>query len=125
MRNLSAFQITSVRAFTTMLITLPLAYFTLGFDFSGVTSVGLTSLFYSSLISSFAGFILSLYIITQFGVATSIMTNYMVPIVASIGGALLLDERITIGMGIGMTIILLGISIINSKQRAVAPAPAD
>lgn len=119
-RDLSAFQITSVRALTTMVITLPLAYFTIGIDFTGVTSVGLTSLFYSALISSFAGFILALYIISQFGVATSIMTNYMVPIVASVGGALLLDEQITGGMVVGMTIILIGISIINSKKRSVA-----
>ncbi|MEM7117944.1 MAG: DMT family transporter [Chloroflexota bacterium] len=120
-RDLSAFQITSVRALTTMVITLPLAFFTIGIDFSVVTSVGLTSLFYSALISSFAGFILALYIINQFGVATSIMTNYLVPIVASIGGALLLDERITIGMVSGMVIILIGISIINSKNQAAQP----
>lgn len=116
-RDLSPFQITSVRALVTMLVTLPLAYLWFGIDFSMVTQVGYTSLLYSALISSFAGFILALYIITTFGVATSIMTNYMVPIVASIGGALLLDERITLGMVSGMIIILIGISLINSRQQ--------
>lgn len=121
-RDLSAFQITSVRVLTTMLITLPLAYFWVGIDLSSVTSVGISSLLYSALISSFAGFILALYIINNFGVATSIMTNYMVPIVASIGGAVLLDERITLGMVTGMIIILAGISLINSRKQKPALA---
>ena len=114
-RDLSAFEITSVRALVTMLIILPIAYFIIGIDLSMVTRVGTTALFYSALISSFAGFILALYIINRFGVATSVMTNYVVPIVASIGGALLLNEKITIGMVGGMIIILAGIFIINMK----------
>ena len=114
-RELSSFQITSVRVVVAMIVILPIAYFWTGIDLSRLTRVGITAIFYSALISSFAGFILSLYVINRFGVATSVMTNYMVPIVASIGGALLLDEIITLGMVGGMVIILAGISIINMK----------
>jgi drug/metabolite transporter (DMT)-like permease len=115
-RDLSAFEITSVRAFVAMLVTLPIAYLFIGIDLSALTRVGVTAILYSSLISSFAGFILSLYIINQFGVATSVMTNYMVPIVTAIGGVLLLDERVTVGMVGGMLIIIAGIAIINMKK---------
>ncbi len=114
-RDMSAFQITSVRALVTTVIILPIAYFIYGMDLSVLTNVGWTALFYSAVISSFFGFIMALYIINRFGVATSVMTNYVVPIVAAIGGALLLDERITIGMVGGMIVIIAGIAIINSK----------
>ena len=115
-RELSPFQVTSVRALVTMVIVLPIGLYFGGIDFSMVTSVGYTSLAYSSIISSFAGFILSLYIIKRFGVATSVMVHYMIPIVATVTGVLLLNEKITVGMVIGMSIILGGISIINSKR---------
>ncbi|MFK7800418.1 MAG: DMT family transporter [Anaerolineae bacterium] len=115
-RKLSPFQITSVRALVTMLIVLPIGLYFGGIDFSAVTYVGYSSLVYSAIISSFAGFILSLYIINQFGVATSVMVHYMIPIVATTTGILLLDEKITTGMLVGMAIIIGGISIINSKK---------
>ena len=114
-RDLSAFQITAVRAVVTMAIILPIGLMMGGIDFSAVTRVGYTSLLYSSLISSFAGFILSLYIINQFGVATSVMVSYVIPVVAAVTGVMLLDEKITWGMLTGMAIIIGGISIINSR----------
>ena len=115
-KDLSAFQITSIRVLTCTVITLPIAYYLYGFDMSDITRVGYTALFYSAIISSFMGFILSLYIINNFGVATSIQTNYVTPIVATIGGILLLDEQITIGMLAGMLVISLGVYTINAKH---------
>ena len=115
-RKLSPFQITSVRALVAMLIVLPIGLYFGGIDFSVVTRVGYAALAYSAIISSFAGFILSLYIINQFGVATSVMVHYMIPIVATTTGILLLNEKVTMGMFVGMAIIIGGISIINSKS---------
>lgn len=112
-RNLSAMQITSVRVFTAMVITIPLAFFLGQLDFSEITRVGVFTVIYSGIVSSFAGFVLSLYIINTYGVSTSIMTNYIVPIVASIGGVLLLNEQITLPMLIGMSVIIGGIYLIN------------
>ncbi|HFC12209.1 MAG TPA: DMT family transporter, partial [Anaerolineae bacterium] len=83
--DLDILQITSVRVFTAMLVTIPLGYLLGGLDISQVTYIGLTTLFYSAIISSFLGFILSLYIINEFGVTTSIMTNYLVPVIATSG----------------------------------------
>lgn len=114
-RDLSAFQITAVRAVVTMLLILPIGLYFGGIDFSAVTRVGYMSLLYSSIISSFAGFILSLYIINRFGVTMSVMVSYVIPVVAAITGVLLLDEKITWGMLAGMAVIIGGISIINSK----------
>ena len=116
LKDANTFQITSVRVLTAGLITLPIAWFVSGIDFSEVTRVGIISLFYSSIISSFLGFILSLYIVTRFGVATSIMTNYIVPVVAAIGGVIILNEQVTVGMLGGMTIIIAGVYLINQRQ---------
>lgn len=113
--DLDVMQITSVRVFTAMLITIPSGYLLGGIDVSQVTQSGIIALFYSAIISSFFGFILALYIINKFGVTTSIMTNYLVPVVATLGGLLLLDERVTGIMLIGMATISLGIYIINRK----------
>ncbi len=114
-RDLSAVQITSVRVFTAMLITMPLAFFLGQLDFSAVTRIGVITVFYSGIVSSFAGFILSLYVINNFGVSTSIMTNYIVPIIASIGGVLLLNEQISGPMLVGMAVIICGIYLINQQ----------
>ncbi len=114
-RDLSAIQITSVRVFTAMVITVPLAFVLGQLDFSAVTRVGVITVLYSGIISSFAGFILSLYIINNFGVSTSIMTNYIVPIVATIGGVLLLNETISVTTLASMAVIICGIYLINQQ----------
>ena len=41
------------------------------------------------------------------------MTQYVVPIVGSVGGILLLGERVTAGMLIGVSLIVAGITIIQ------------
>ena len=115
--DLSPYQITSVRIFVTMCIMLPVGFLTGGIVFAEVTRVGYTALIYSTFVGSFAGFILSLYIIKRFGVATSVMVQYFMPVVASVVGFLLLDETITGGMLVGMTIIIGGLALINSKPK--------
>ena len=118
-RELGAIEVTSVRVFVSMLITLPLGFLLYNVNLAALSDTAWMAISYSSVISSFAGFILALYIINNFGVATSIMTNYCVPIVATIGGALILDEKITIGMLVGMAIISSGLYLINAQnQRA-------
>jgi drug/metabolite transporter (DMT)-like permease len=41
------------------------------------------------------------------------MPLYVVPVVATLGGALLLGERITAGILVGMALIAVGIGLIN------------
>ena len=44
------------------------------------------------------------------------MTAYVIPVAATLGGALLLMEQITTGMLGGMALIILGIAIINRYE---------
>ncbi len=122
-RDLDTVQVTSVRTFVGMALTAVAALLWSDTNLADVTQVGISALLYSASISSFAGFLLSLYIITRFGATTSAMTAYIVPVFSTIGGALLLDERITLGMLGGMAIIIAGIIIINSRQQTPTLSP--
>jgi drug/metabolite transporter (DMT)-like permease len=60
---------------------------------------------------------LGFYVIQRFGATSSAMTSYIIPIVATLGGALLLGERLTLGMGGAMALILTGIVLINRRRK--------
>ena len=49
----------------------------------------------------------------RFGATTAAMTQYVVPVVAGIGGVLLLGEHITFVMLVGVSLIIGGITIIR------------
>ncbi len=51
------------------------------------------------------------------------MTLYVVPVIASIGGILILDEQFIIGMVVGMILIVGGISLINRQSQQVQAKP--
>ena len=64
--------------------------------------------------------IVSFYIVKRFGATASAMTAYVIPVVASIGGYLLLDETITLGMVGGMVLIVMGIALINQREEQIS-----
>jgi drug/metabolite transporter (DMT)-like permease len=115
LRGFDAFDVTSTQIFIATLIVLPLSALFIGIDLQNVNIQGYFSLVYSALVGTFIGFILYFYTIKQFGATQAAMTNYVVPVAASLGGVLLLDEKITVGMLIGMGIIILGILLINYR----------
>jgi drug/metabolite transporter (DMT)-like permease len=59
------------------------------------------------------------YNVKRFGATAAAMTLYIVPVVATLGGALVLGEEITSGMLGGMALIVCGIAILNLPGRAV------
>lgn len=72
---------------------------------------------YIVLLGTFAGMLLAFYKIKQFGATASAMTAYIIPVFAGIGGAILLNERITALMVVGMGFIMTGITLINYKRH--------
>jgi drug/metabolite transporter (DMT)-like permease len=58
----------------------------------------------------------SFLVIKKFGATASGMAGFIVTVVASIEGVLLLDEQITASMVAGMVLIIIGITIINQKS---------
>ena len=117
MRDLDAFDVSSVRMVAAAATVLPLSVLLVGFDLTAVTQQGYMALGYAALVGTFAGMLLAFYNIKQFGATASAMTAYIIPIFAGIGGALLLNERITSFMLVGMALIMAGIALINQKHR--------
>ena len=71
---------------------------------------------YTALVGSSLALVLRIYTIKRFGASITSMAGYVIPITASVGGALFLGEKITLWMLIGMVIILLGIMLLNNTH---------
>lgn len=110
------FAVASIRMFTAALIVLPLSLIVVGFDMSQVTASGYFALFYAALVGTFAGHLVSIFIIDRYSATASAMSTYIIPIVTGIGGVLLLNETITPGMVLAMGVIVAGIVILNQHQ---------
>ena len=118
MSEMDSFDVASVRMLSASLVVLPLSYLFIGFDLSEVTPLGYAGLGYAALVGTFSGMLLAFYNIKHFGATASAMTAYVIPVVATVGGYLFLDEIITVNMLGGMGLIILGIGIINQRQQA-------
>ncbi|VAW31224.1 hypothetical protein MNBD_CHLOROFLEXI01-2656 [hydrothermal vent metagenome] len=108
-----AFDVASIRMFVAALIVMPLSALIIGVDLQAVTSVGYMALVYAALMGTFGGLLLAVYNVKQFGATAAAMTGYIVPIFAGLGGVLLLDERITAVMLVGVVLIISGVMIVN------------
>jgi len=117
MQDCNTFDITGVRMFVGAIFVMPLSLLLEGFDLSKVDSNGILALFFTAVMGSFLGMMLSLYNIQRFGPTAAVMTAYVIPIVAGLIGFLFLDEKITWGMASSIMLIILGVWIINSNGR--------
>jgi drug/metabolite transporter (DMT)-like permease len=111
--NYKSFDVASIRMFVAAIVVMPLSALVIGFDLHSVTTSGYLALGYAALVGTFAGLLLAVYNVKRFGATAAAMTGYVVPIFAGLGGVLLLDERITAVMLIGVVLIVGGIIIIN------------
>ncbi len=113
MRSFDTVDVNSVRMVSAAAVVLPVSLLLVGFDLSSVDTLGYMALIYASLVGTFAGLMLAFNNIQRFGATASAMSAYIIPIVATIGGVLLLNETITVGMLAGMALILGGVALIN------------
>lgn len=113
MRHLDAFDVASVRMLAAALLVMPLSLLFVGFDLRAVDGQGYFALIYAALVGTLAGMLLAFHNVKRFGATAAAMTAYVVPLVAGIGGVLILHETFTSVMLVGMGIIVLGIAIIN------------
>jgi drug/metabolite transporter (DMT)-like permease len=116
-RDTDTFQVTTIRTFVAALTVMPLSFLLVGFDLSRVNSQGYFALGWASIVGTFFAILLSFYNVKRFGASSAAMTSYVVPVIASIGGVLLLGETVTTGMLGAMLLIVLGITILNTHGR--------
>lgn len=121
MQNYDSFDIASIRNIFAALALVIFTASVFGFDLSRLNRMGGFALGYASVVGTFFGLILAVYIVQRFGATASAMTAYVIPIVAALGGILVLGEQITLGMLAGMGLIGIGIAVINRKPRHGLP----
>jgi drug/metabolite transporter (DMT)-like permease len=117
MRDFDAFGAASARMFAATLAVMSFSVPFVGVNLQGVNSEGYLALGYAAFAGTFGGLLLSFHNVKRFGATAESMTTYVIPIVGTLGGALVLDERITAGMVIGMGLIAAGIALINQQER--------
>lgn len=125
LQGYDAYDVASIRIFSAGIVMMPFSLLTVGFDMSAVNEVGFFGLFYTAIVGTFMGLMLSFYNIKRFGATPAVMATYVVPIVAGIGGVLVLGEEITTTMLVGMVIIVSGIALLQEyqkKQRRLRPS---
>ena len=123
-RDIDAFDLTSVQIFVATLVVMPLTAGINGLDVSRINGQGIIAVLYGAFVGTFVAFALWFYNVRRFGATAAAMTSYVVPVVAAIGGVLVLSEQITIGMAAGMGAIILGIAVINARSRSAADIEA-
>jgi O-acetylserine/cysteine efflux transporter len=116
-RDYHYFDVASVGMFAATLAVMPLSALLVGADLSRVDAQGYTALVYAALVGSFSGMMLVFYNVKRFGATAAAMPLYVIPVVATLGGALLLGEQVTAGILVGMLLIAAGIALINRASR--------
>ena len=122
MRDFDSVDVGSIRIWTAGLVVMPLALVFVGLNFESITSQGYLALFYTAIAGNFFGMFLAFYNVKRFGATSAAMTDYVIPAVAALGGVLILGEQITVGMTVGMLLIIVGLALIN-RFRHAAPKP--
>lgn len=119
MRGMDPVAVTGIRLLVGALITAVLALLLGNPSLDGVTPAGYFSLAYAALIGALGGQFLAFYVTRRFGATAFSLTAYLIPVVATIFGVILLDEIVTWGMLVGVVLIGGGIYLINRPRRNV------
>jgi drug/metabolite transporter (DMT)-like permease len=115
MTHLDPMEVTGIRLAVAALILLVVASFMGDFSFAHVTFAGYFSLGYAALIGALAGQFTAFYIQRRFGATAFALTSYLIPVVATTFGVLLLGEIVTWAMLVGVVLIGAGIYLINRR----------
>ena len=121
MRGYNTFDVSGIRLLFGAVLVIPFSLLVDGFDLSKVDSQGIFALFFTTIMGTFLGMILSLHNIQHFGATAAVMTTYVVPVVTSFVGVIFLREEITWGMVAGILIIILGVWMINTTGNKKIP----
>ena len=119
MKDMEPMTVTGIRLLTGATIVLIMALVIGDFSLAAVTPAGIFSLAYAALIGALAGQFTAFYIQRRFGATAFSLTAYLIPVVATTFGVLLLDEIVTWAMLVGIVLIGSGIYLI-SKRTAVS-----
>lgn len=118
LQSFSPFAVTASFIWTTGLVLFPLFIFDLSLHpnwWKGITTSGILSLGYITIISTIIVYLLNQYAIKHGGSILASMQFYLLPIFAYIAAFFLLGEQLTLGILIGGALSLLGVYITTKK----------
>jgi drug/metabolite transporter (DMT)-like permease len=118
MRQFDAFDVASIRMLVTAVLVMLLVIPFVGIDLRQVNTQGYVVLVYAALVGNFVAMYLAYHNLNRFGVTAASMADYVTPMVATLGGVLVLKEQITGGMVVGIGLIVCGIALVNLRRRA-------
>ncbi len=117
MQSMDPFAVTGVRLLAGAVVTAVILLLIGDFTRTEITVAGYFSLVYAAVIGALGGQFLAFYITRRFGATAFSLTAYMIPIVATTFGVLLLGEIVTWGMLVGVIFIGGGIYLINRPLK--------
>jgi drug/metabolite transporter (DMT)-like permease len=122
LRGYDLFQVVAVQMFTATVVLLPLAISQFSVSRVSNMPVALFTVLYGGVVGTFAAFLGRFALIKRFGATDAALIDYVVPVMATVGGVIFLDEAFTVTMAIGMTIILIGVRVVQIPLRKVSTA---
>jgi drug/metabolite transporter (DMT)-like permease len=122
LRHERSLDLAAVRLTAAAVVTVPIALLVGGFDLSQVEWSGVAALIYGVLPGTLFGFVLYSYLVARFGPSKATQSEYVVPVIATITGAIFLDEQVTIVMILGMITVFVGIAVATARKSSAVQA---
>ncbi|MFP4376110.1 MAG: DMT family transporter [Spirochaetales bacterium] len=122
LRDERSLDLAAVRLTAATAVTVPVALFVGGYDLAAVEWSGIAALIYGVLPGTLFGFVLYSYLVARFGPSKATQSEYVVPVIATITGAIFLEERVTIITILGMITVFAGIAIATARRAAPVKA---
>ncbi len=123
LREADNLDVASIRLWVAAPVVLAFAAATSGFHMAALQPIHVGALLYATVVGTFLALLLSLYIIQHYGATTASLTTYIIPVMATLLGSLLLHEHVTGVMVLGMVLIFGGLALVQLPARqAVAVA---
>jgi len=114
--NAESLDITAVRLVAAALVAIPLAWIVDGFDLSRVQWTGVIAVIYAVLPGALFGFLLYSFLVARFGPSKATQTEYLVPVVTVVVGAIFLHEQVSLIVIAGMATVFTGIAIATWRK---------
>lgn len=121
LRTADSFTVTFIRILTGAVLVGLLTALTTGFDFSKVQFSGVGAVLYAAILGTFFAFLYYMTSVQKLGATVASQTEFLVPMVATGLGVLLLGERVTVAMLVGMALIFAGLGVFGKGAERQAP----
>lgn len=109
LRDLDTFVLTGGQMAISLFILIPFAFAFSEIEITTITWRGWMSVGYNGLVGSFLGHLVFFKMVKSYGASAASLSSYVIPVVSTSLGAILLGEIVTMPLGIGAILVLIGV----------------